>query len=103
MTSGAAPPPEIGEELLLLAAYLLSCGRGLFDEPRAYGPLRCADAARRALALAERAGIEHEEVRALRAELDDVFRSAMGARPLDDLLDSQCERLGVLFHGADLM
>ncbi|MFC5181347.1 DUF6092 family protein [Actinomadura harenae] len=94
---------EIGEELLLLTAYLLSSGRGLFDEPRAYGPLRCADAARRALALAEQSGIDNEEVHAIRTRLDDVVQGAMGETQLDDLLDHLCERMATVLHDSDLI
>ncbi|WP_240974255.1 DUF6092 family protein [Nonomuraea composti] len=94
---------EIGEELLLIAAYLLSSGRGLLDEPAAYGPLRCLDAARRVLTLAIRAGAGNEDVAALRAELDDVMCGAMTERDLDHFLDHLCERLGALLHESDLI
>ncbi|MEV5571131.1 DUF6092 family protein [Spirillospora sp. NPDC052269] len=103
MSPGAATPRELGEELLLLAAFLLSSGRGLCEEPAAYGPLRCADAARRALGLTERAGIEHEEIRALRAELDGLFFAPMGEGNLEELLDLLCERMGALLHESDLI
>ncbi|WP_026411672.1 DUF6092 family protein [Actinomadura oligospora] len=104
MTSGAAATPrELGEELLLLAAYLLSSGRGLFDEPPAYGPLRCADAARRVLGLVERAGIEHPEIHALRAELDELFFGPMGDGNIRELLDLLCERTGALLHESDVI
>jgi hypothetical protein len=103
MSPGAADPSPIGEELLLLTAYLLSSGRGLLEEPQKYGPLRCLDAARRVLALAVQAGVVHEGVTAVRARLDDVMCGAMTERKLDVLLDRLCEELGALLHESDLI
>ncbi|XVQ14262.1 DUF6092 family protein [Spirillospora sp. CA-255316] len=103
MSPGATTPPPIGEELLLLAAYLLSCGRGLLEEPPQYGPLRCLDATRRTLALAVRAGADHEGIAGLRTRLEEVMCGAMTERNLQELLDRLCEDLAVLLHESDLV
>ncbi|MBQ1082307.1 MULTISPECIES: DUF6092 family protein [unclassified Nocardiopsis] len=85
---------RVGEELVLLAAYLLSSGRGLLEEPAAYGPLRCLDAARRVLSLRSRIGVaDSPELTDLRARMDDVMCGAMADRELDVLLDELCDRL----------
>lgn len=103
MNPGTTTPPRIDEELLLLAAYLLSCGCGLLEEPQRYGPLRCIDAARRVLALAAQAGIDHEGITAIRAQLDDVMCGAMTDLELDTFLDRICKELAVLLNESNLI
>ena len=94
MSTGADEPPEATEELLLLAAYLLSSSRGLLEEPAGYGPLRCLDAARRVLALrASLGGEEGADLAAVRERLDGVMCGAMADRDLSTLLDEACDRL----------
>lgn len=94
MSAGATDDHRTGEELLLLAAYLLSSGRGLLEEPRAYGPLRCLDAARRVLSLRSELGsADTPELESLRASMNDVMCGAMADRELDVLLDDLCDRL----------
>ncbi len=94
--SAGANDDRVGEELVLLAAYLLSSGRGLLEEPAAYGPLRCLDAARRVLSLRSGFGFpDSPELTALRARMDDVMCGAMSDRELDVLLDEMCDRLAV--------
>ncbi|WP_017602838.1 DUF6092 family protein [Nocardiopsis alkaliphila] len=88
---------RIEEELLLLAAYLLSSGRGLLEEPRSYGPLRCLDAARRVLRLrVEAGGGENPELTSLKERMDEVMCGAMVDRELDVLLDELCDRLAAV-------
>lgn len=88
---------RLDEELLLLAAYLLSSGRGLLEEPHDYGPLRCLDAARRVLALrAGAGGAESPELTSLKERMDEVMCGAMVDRELDVLLDELCDRLAAV-------
>ncbi|MEC3891575.1 DUF6092 family protein [Nocardiopsis alba] len=97
MSAGATDDRHMREELLLLAAYLLSSGRGLLQEPPSYGPLRCLDAARRVLALRDGLGGEESPALAdLRASMDDVMCGAMTDRELDVLLDDLCDRLAAV-------
>ncbi|MFJ5678000.1 DUF6092 family protein [Streptomyces sp. NPDC093097] len=103
MTSGTGELRRTGEELLLLATYLLSCGRGLLDEPPSYGPLRCVDAARRTFALAAEAGTTTPDLENLRAELEDFLCGAMKDRDLKTFLDSLCARLARLLHEEELI
>lgn len=44
-------------QVLELLAYLASSARGLLDEPREYGPLRCLDAMRRFIDFALETGL----------------------------------------------
>lgn len=94
MSAGGTDDHRTDEELLLLAAYLLSSGRGLLQEPRDYGPLRCLDAARRVLGLRSRLGApDSPELVSLRSRMDGVMCGAMGDHELDVLLDELCDRL----------
>ncbi|MFD8462304.1 DUF6092 family protein [Streptomyces antimycoticus] len=81
MNAGAEtlPPTRLHEEIALLAAYLLSSGRGLLEKPADYGSYRCADAARRALLLLEQAGGDSARLEAVRKSLDDLMFAPMGA------------------------
>ncbi|MBE2999812.1 hypothetical protein IDM40_14010 [Nocardiopsis sp. HNM0947] len=102
MSAGTAEAPHTGEELLLLAAYLLSSGRGLLEEPREYGPLRCLDAARRVLALRSDLGHgDHPGLDGLRTRMEDVMCGAMADRELDVLLDDLCDRLAAVLEETD--
>lgn len=103
MSAGEPDIRQAGEELLLLAAYLLSSGRGLLDEPRQYGTFRCLDAARRVLALAAGTGPHHPELDALRGRMDDVMCGAMGDHELDTLLDQLCDRLASVLEDPDVI
>ncbi|WP_017573921.1 DUF6092 family protein [Nocardiopsis halotolerans] len=103
MSAGEADGRRVGEELLLITAYLLSSGRGLLEEPPQYGTFRCLDAARRVLALAERTGPCHPELDALRAWMDDVMCGAMADHELDVLLDQLCDRLAAVLEDPDVI
>ncbi|WP_414167391.1 DUF6092 family protein [Streptoverticillium reticulum] len=82
---------RLHEEIALLAAYLLSSGRGLLEEPADYGAFRCADAARRTLEILERAGASTPELTAVRERLDGVMFSPMGGDiDLAGILDELC-------------
>lgn len=97
------PDLSVDEELLLLAAYLLSSGRGLLDEPQVYGTFRCVDATRRVLVLLRRRGVGHEELDRLHRELEDFMCGPMTPRDLPVFLDDLCGRLTVLLRDSDLI
>ncbi|MEU3601300.1 DUF6092 family protein [Streptomyces sp. NPDC006798] len=97
------PDPSTDEELLLLAAYLLSSGRGLLDEPQVYGTFRCVDATRRVLVLLRRRGVGHEELDRLHRELEDFMCGPMTPRDLPVFLDDLCGRFTVLLRDSDLI
>ncbi|GLF99625.1 DUF6092 family protein [Streptomyces yaizuensis] len=85
------PPARLHEEIALLAAYLLSSGRGLLEEPADYSSYRCADAARRALLLLEQAGGGSARLTAVRKSLDDLMFAPMGGDvDLASVLDALC-------------
>ncbi|WP_240979722.1 DUF6092 family protein [Streptomyces sp. HNM0574] len=93
MTSGPNRPeanPELAREALLLAAFLLSSGRGLLDEPPAYGPARCADGARRALELLALCGPPDPRLTHVRERLEDALCGPMADVDLPELLRSTC-------------
>ncbi|MFF3767064.1 DUF6092 family protein [Streptomyces sp. NPDC001922] len=87
----ALPPARLHEEIALLAAYLLSSGRGLLEEPADYGSYRCADAARRTLLLLEQAGGTSDRLQAVRKSLDDLMFAPMGGEvDMAGVLDTLC-------------
>ncbi len=96
MNRGEATLRKAGEELVLLAAFLLSSGHGLLSEPVSYGPMRCLDAARRVLALAAELGITDEGLDALRGELENFMAGPMGKGEVGVGLDGMCSRLAAL-------
>ncbi len=96
MKSGVREPSQdrLHEEIALLAAYLLSSGRGLLDEPADYGAFRCTDGARRALELLERAGGQSAELAEVRESLDAVMFTPMGSDlNLAEILDDLCGKM----------
>jgi hypothetical protein len=98
MNAGDRRPlvPPMHEDVALLAAYLLSCGRGLMDEPPDYGVLRCADGARRALAILEDNGVDNRRLSAVRVRLDDIFYAPMEGEKFLNIgrtLDELCEEM----------
>ncbi|WP_445397816.1 DUF6092 family protein [Streptomyces sp. LE64] len=104
MSSGETTAWPVDEELLLLAAYLLSSGRGLIDEPQQYGPFRCIDAARRVLVLLRgRGAVTHEELERVHAQLEDFMCGPMTPKDLPAFLDEVCGRLTVLLRDSDLI
>jgi hypothetical protein len=103
MISGETPPRPVDEELILLAAYLLSSGRGLIDEPQLYGTFRCIDAARRVLVLLRDRGLENSELLALHAKLEDFMCGPMGHRDVSGFLDEVCLRLTLQLRDSDLI
>ncbi|CAM2744684.1 hypothetical protein G3260_006369 [Streptomyces albus] len=103
MSSGETTTRPVAEELVLLAAYLLSCGRGLLEEPQAYGPLRCLDAGRRVLTLVEQAGLHDERLSAVRARLDDCMCGPMEYRDLPGFLDEVCGSLITALKDSELI
>ncbi|OON72073.1 DUF6092 family protein [Streptomyces tsukubensis] len=92
-TSSRPLPTELAEQIALLAAFLLSSGRGLLEEPTAYGPARCADGARRTLELLERYGPCDARLVALRTRLEEAMSGPMGEVDLVALLDDACDRM----------
>ncbi|MFH8552981.1 DUF6092 family protein [Streptomyces celluloflavus] len=88
------PQDRLHEEIALLAAYLLSSGRGLLDEPADYGAYRCADAARRTLGILEQAGASTPQLSGIRHRLDEIMFSPMGGNlHLREILDDLCLQL----------
>ncbi|MFE2933516.1 DUF6092 family protein [Streptomyces sp. NPDC059278] len=82
------------EDIALLAAYLLSSGRGLVEEPPEYGVYRCIDGARRALETLDQHGLSTPELSAVRRRLDDAMFSPMGGdQMLPEILDDVCMSL----------
>ncbi|GAB3441485.1 hypothetical protein GCM10027570_07720 [Streptomonospora sediminis] len=96
-TEGQAP--RAGEELLLLAAYLLSSSRGLLEEPPEYGTLRCLDASRRVLALAARLGADPAGLDEVRAQLEEFMAGPMADRDVETFLDRLCAQLATVLEG----
>jgi hypothetical protein len=103
MSSGETTPWPVDEELLLLAAYLLSSGRGLLDEPQQYGPFRCIDAARRVLVMLRDLGVAHEELDTVHQQLEDFMCGPMTPKDLPAFLDDVCERFTALLKDSDLI
>lgn len=96
MTPGPPPPgtpPGLPHDILLLAAFLLSSGRGLLDEPADYGPARCADGARRTLEILERTGTPDPRLTQVREQLEDALCGPMADVDLPALLETTCEQL----------
>ncbi|MFI5775709.1 DUF6092 family protein [Nocardia sp. NPDC051570] len=103
MTRGTSERPQIGEELLLLAAYLLSSGRGLLEEPADYGPTRCLDAARRVLALTADLGMTDPGLDEVRKDLEDFMFAPMGERDLETVLEDLCGKLATVLRDGELI
>ncbi|MFB1046847.1 DUF6092 family protein [Streptomyces chrestomyceticus] len=93
--SAATPSTSLHEDLALLAAYLLSTGRGLVEEPDDYPPMRCIDAARRTLRLLEAHTTAEPRLVSLRARLDDIITAPQqaDAEPAVGLLDDLCQEM----------
>ncbi|MFW5417662.1 hypothetical protein J0910_13705 [Nocardiopsis sp. CNT-189] len=94
---------EVTEELVLLATHLLNCARGLFNEPQAYGPIRCLDAARRTFVIAEKAGLRDERLADIRARLDDFMCGPMEYHDLAAFLDELCATLLTALKESDVL
>ncbi len=87
-------PARLHEEIALLAAYLLSSGRGLLEEPAEYGAYRCADAARRTLELLEQAGGQSAQLSTIRKSLDEFMFAPMGGDVnVAEILDDLCGKM----------
>ncbi|MGH3686840.1 MAG: DUF6092 family protein [Pseudonocardiaceae bacterium] len=94
MKPGDAPaPPHLREGIALLAAYLLSSGRGLFEEPPNYAIYRLLDGARRALELLETCGEPNPHLVSVRACLDGVFYGPLTERDYAVLTDDLCQQM----------
>lgn len=86
-------PPELGEGVTLLAAYLLSSGRRLIEETPGYAIYRLLEGARRALELLETSGSSSPALVAIRSRLDDIVHGPPADRDFAALLDGLCEQL----------
>jgi hypothetical protein len=90
-TSADTDQLRLHEDLTLLAAYLLSMGRGLLDEPQDYPPLRCIDAARRTIQVLETHTAADPRLVELRSRLEEVATApAEDSPPMAELLDDLC-------------
>ncbi|CAL9329165.1 hypothetical protein SUDANB58_00033 [Streptomyces sp. enrichment culture] len=99
MTDGRQPPARLAEETVLLAAFLLSSGRGLLEEPPGYGPARCMDGARRALAALEESGVHDPRLVSVRTRLEEFMCGPMVDTDLTELLDDLCRQLAGALEG----
>ncbi|MFK4070158.1 DUF6092 family protein [Streptomyces sp. NPDC029674] len=88
--------PSVREELVLLAANLLSSARGLLDEPKDYGPMRCLGAASRVLELLEQEEASEPRLVAVRTRIDDVLTGPQNHDHTADFLDGLCEQVAVV-------
>ncbi|MEU3712773.1 DUF6092 family protein [Streptomyces catenulae] len=96
MSTGTPRTPDDpgGEELALLAAYLLSSARRLLQEPPSYALYRLMDGARRVLALYADGGGDRPELVAVHAGLDDLLHQAPNEnRDYAALLDGMCRQM----------
>ncbi|WP_308015542.1 DUF6092 family protein [Streptomyces huiliensis] len=95
-----APQNRLHEDIALLAAYLLSSGRGLLTEPADYGAFRCADAARRTLEILENAGGSTPGLSEVRQRLDDYMFAPMGGdTDIGQVLDELCSKMAETLKG----
>jgi hypothetical protein len=83
----------VGEDVALLAAYLLSSGRGLVSEPATYAPFRLIEGARRALEILEHTDTRHPRFAAVRSRLDELAQAPMGDLDFTELLDEVCQEM----------
>ncbi len=66
------------DEMFNLAAFMVTSARGLYDEPKDYGPFRLVDSAGRLLAALEGAGLLSDQFLAtLKTQLDEVREGSM--------------------------
>ncbi|MDJ1135474.1 DUF6092 family protein [Streptomyces iconiensis] len=86
-------PPQLYEGLVLLASYLLSCGRGLAEEPAGYGTFRCADSARRVLDLLAENGARDFRLSAVHRALDDLASAPQNSSDVSEELDTLCGQM----------
>ncbi|MFC8919591.1 DUF6092 family protein [Streptomyces sp. NPDC057116] len=91
-TSVEADRMSLHADLASLAAYLLSAGRGLLQEPAAYSTVRCMDAARRTLGILETHTAADPRLVALRSRLDELVTGPQDikAPSVAGLLDDLC-------------
>ncbi|MEU6132849.1 DUF6092 family protein [Saccharopolyspora sp. NPDC047091] len=89
MSAGDVDPRE---ELLLLAAFLLSSGRRQTEETRDYAVYRLVEGARRALLIAG-SGDADPRLEPVLARLDEVVHAPPGSADLGPLLDDLCTRI----------
>ncbi|MGW0535060.1 DUF6092 family protein [Streptomyces sp. NPDC003032] len=83
------------EDLVLLAAHLLTSARGLLKEPKDYGPLRCLSAACQVLELLEQAQASEPRLVHVRTEIEDVLIGPQNHQNLAGFLDDLCEQVAV--------
>jgi hypothetical protein len=89
--ASALPPPR--ERIALLAAYLLSSGRRLLEEPPDYAIYRLVEGARRALELLETCGEPNPHLVSVRACLDGIVYGPPTERDFAVLLDDLCQQM----------
>ncbi|MCA1184840.1 MULTISPECIES: DUF6092 family protein [unclassified Saccharopolyspora] len=95
MSTGDVDPHE---ELLLLAAFLLSSGRRQTEETRDYAVYRLVEGARRALLIV---GETDPRLEPVLTRLDEVVHAPPGSTELGPLLDDLCARMADVLQPAE--
>lgn len=74
-------------DLILLASFLLTSARGLYDEPADYGTFRLIDSAGRLLQIMESHGMSDEFLNRLKQNIDEEREGNMDQSNQRDHLD----------------
>ncbi|MGV9882167.1 DUF6092 family protein [Streptomyces sp. NPDC003006] len=101
-TSADTDQLKLHEDLASLAAYLLSVGRGLLEEPDDYPPMRCVDAARRTLGVLEAHTAADPRLVDLRSKLEEIVTAPPepDPPPMTELLDDLCMTMARVIKNA---
>lgn len=94
-SSDSTLPSPVREELVLLVGNLLASARGLLDEPKDYGPMRCLGAACRVLELLEQAEASEPRLVTVRKRIEDVLTGPQNHEHTAGFLDELCEQVAV--------
>ena len=70
--------PDLPDEFLEVAGFMVVSARGLLDEPAHYGPFRLVDAASRLIALLQEQGLSNVALDRLREAIEDGKTTSMG-------------------------
>jgi len=78
---------ELKQELLDLAAFMVTSARGLYDEPADYGIFRLIDSAGRLLAVMEAQGLGDPFITRLKQAIDEEREGSMDSTGQQERLD----------------